>query len=302
MKKKTYDFHISSNENNAKVKVYDSVYKLPHKVEVIRSKKDLDVTLITQDSVVDYTIKSSPNPTFLYLNLVTFYLSPINYAVDFTNEKRFYYGRRAYLNTADSTRIIVPRIRKSWTNYFAQKYPRKKNDVLVSVSIPYVNGFNFRPKGFGTKVNTGFWGISAGLEYFYKPNRYVGLKFATATDFFVPIPAAVSVDDVRENLSTTYLELTDNFKFGRLHLGYGLNYSINNWRFIDETDINNTINFRQKNYSVGLTANVYFQFIKWCYVGVVYRPTFYNLRPKGEFDYEHLISLDFAFKIPIRKH
>ncbi len=301
LKKKKYDLNVTSNLLNAKVKVYDSLYQLPNKIKVIRSNKDLELTLIADSLEIDYKVKSSPNPTFLYWNLIGMQLATVNYAVDFTNQKRFYYGRSLYLNSNDTTRIIEPPIRKFWSDYFGQKFPKQKNDINLCFSIPYVNGFNFEPKDFGTKVNTGFWGISAGLEYYYKNDKYIGLKFVGATDFFVPVPASPGLDEVREDLSTTYVELTDNYKFGRLNLGYGINYSVNNYRFIDETDPDNSIEIKRKNQSFGLTTNTYFQFGKSFFLGVIYRPTFFRINPTTDFKYEHLISLDFAFKIPIRK-
>ena len=301
LKKKDYNLRITSNVRDAKVKVYDSVYDLPNDIKVVRSKKDLKLTLISDTLNLDYIVKSSPNPTFLYLNSLGIQLSPVYYSIDFTNQKKFYYGVNVNLNSNDTTRIIEPPVRKFWNDYFGEKYPKHKDDINLSLSIPYINGFNFEPNEIGTKVNTGFWGISAGLEYFYKYDKYVALKFVAATDFFVPIPTAITLDDVREDLSTVYIDLTDNYKLGRLNLGYGINYSVNNYRFIDETNPDDKIVFRRKNQSFGLTANAYFQFGKSFFAGVAYRPTFIRINPKIDFTYEHLISVDFAFKIPLRK-
>ncbi|MCX7552237.1 hypothetical protein [Xanthomarina sp. F2636L] len=301
LKKKTYDLSISSNEKNAKVKVYDSIYDLPNKVKVIRSNLDLDLILITDTLNIDYKIKSSPNPTFLYLNLVGMQMAPLNYAVDFTNKKRFYYGKNAYLNSKDSLRIIEPPVSKFYTDFFAETYPKNKNDINLVFSIPYVNGFYFKPQGYGTKSNTGFFGISAGIEYFYKSNKYFNFNTTASTDFLAPVPAPVHYDSAYDKMNSIYFSLTDNFKIKRFSIGYGLNYSINNWTYIDDSDIENEIEIKRKNKSIGLTADVYFQFGKSFFVGLIYRPTFYNLKPKAEFEYEHLISLDFAFKIPLRK-
>lgn len=301
LKRKTYDLSVRSDVANAQVRANDSIYALPNDIAVERSKRDLKLTLITDSLELEYTLKSSPNPTFLYWNLVGVYFSPLNYAIDFTNQKRFYYGESVYLNSKDTLRILEPPVSAFWKKYVAEKYPRKKGDLHLSLSIPYVNGFNFEPKGFGTKVNTGFWGISAGLEYFYKPTKYLGLKFVSASDFWVPVPAAVTPSEVRESLYTTYVELTDNFKVGRMHLGYGLNFSVNNWRFVDETDPDDGIEINRRNQSFGISAHTYHQFGKSFFVGLVYRPTFYRIYPKTDFKYEHLISVDIAFKIPLRK-
>jgi len=301
LKKETYKLSVSSNDNNAKVKVYDSIYTLPNKIKVTRSNLDLNLTLITDTLNLDYTIKSSPNPTFLYLNLVGMQMAPLNYAVDFTNKKRFYYGKNVYLNSKDSLLIIEPRASKFYTDFFAETYPKNKNDINLVFSIPYVNGFYFRPQGYGKKSNTGFFGISAGLEYFYKSNKFLSFNASASTDFLAPVPVPVHYDGAYDKMNSIYFTLTDNLKINRLSIGYGLNYSINNWIFIDDSDIENEIEIKTKNKSIGLTTNVYFQLGKKFFVGIIYRPTFYNLKPKGEFEYEHLISLNFTFKIPLRK-
>lgn len=301
LKKKTYELSISSNEKNAKVKVYDSIYDLPSKVRVKRSNLDLDLTLLTDTLNIDYRIKSSPNSTFLYWNLVGMQFAPLNYAVDFTNKKRFYYGDFVYLDSNDSVHTIEPPIRKLYTDFFAETYPKNKKDINLVFSIPYVNGFYFEPQDYGTKTTTGFFGISTGIEYFYKPNKYFSFNASAVTDFLAPVPAPVSYDGPYDKQNSIYFTVTDNFKVNRFNFGYGLNYSINNWIFIDDSDSQNEIEIRRKNQSLGLTTNVYFQFGRSFFVGVVYRPNFYTLEPKTEFKYEHLISLDMAFKIPIRK-
>lgn len=301
LKKKTYELSISSNENKAKVKVYDSIYDLPSKVKVKRSNLDLDLTLITDSLKLDYKIKSSPNPKFLYLNLIGLQAAPLNYAIDFTNKKRFYYGKNVYLNSKDTIRIIEPPASKFYSDFFAETYPKSQNDINLVFSIPYVNGFYFKPQGYGTKTEIGFFGISVGIEYFYKPNKYFSFNTSAVTDFIAPVPAPVHYDGAYDKMNSIYFSLTDNFKIKRFSLGYGLNYSINNWIYIDDSNIQNKMEIKRKNQSLGLSTNAYFQFGKFFFVGVIYRPTLYKLQPKTEFKYEHLISLDFAFKIPLGK-
>lgn len=214
-----------------------------------------------------------------------------------------------HLDSKDSIRTIEPRISKFYTDYFAETYPRSKNDINFVCSVPYVNSFYFQPQDYGEKSSTGFFGISAGIEYFYHPNRYISLRTIATTDFLVPVPAAVDYFGPHEKMSSTYLSLTDNLKIKRFSLGYGLNYSINNWTFIDDSYHPNQIDsssydhieIKRKSQNFGLTTDVYFQFGRFFFVGLIYRPTLYRIQPKAEFKYEHLISLDFAFKFALRK-
>lgn len=301
LNKKTYDLRVSSNEIHAKLKIYDSIYDLPNKIKVTRSKHDLNVTLITDSLNWDYIIKSAPNPTFLYLNLVGSHFAPLNYAVDFTNQKRFYYGKDVYLNTNDTLRLIEPPSTKFYTDFFAETYPKNKNAINLVASIPYANAFYLKPQDFGIKSNVGFFGISAGIEYFYKPKKYVSFKVSASTDFLAPFPAPVHYDGEHETMNSFNFALTDNVKINRFSIGYGLNYAFNKFNFIDNSDHENEIKITRKSQSLGLSTDVYFQFGRYFFVGVVYKISLYQIQPKAEFKYEHLISLDFAFKLPLRK-
>ena len=301
LKTKSYELNVSSDQRNSQVQIYDSVYSLPAQVEVKRSKQDLPMVLILDSSKVDFVVRSAPNPTFLYWNLIGFYTCPIFYGVDLTNSKRFYYGKSVYLNSQDSVRVLNPPTRQFWTDFFSESHNGSWKDFNLTLSIPYVNGFNFEPEGYGTKVNTGYWGFSLGLEYFHRTDQYLKLKFVAASDFWVPVPAAVTPGDVMERLYTSYGEISNNWRFGKIDLGFGLNYCRNNWSFIDETDLDNSIFIRRRRQSLGLTANTYFQFSKVFFIGLVYRPTFYEIHPSSGYKYEHLISLDFEFKIPLNK-
>ena len=114
LKKKTYNVKVTSDLEHAQVKVADSIYMLPAKIKLERSNKELDITLISEELNIDYKVKPSPDPVFLYVNLSGTLFAPLNYAVDFTNHKRFYYGKKIHLDSKDTLREIVPKVRKKW--------------------------------------------------------------------------------------------------------------------------------------------------------------------------------------------
>jgi len=300
LKSKTYKLKVTSDLKDAKVKTNDSIYELPNYIKVERSKNDLNLTLVSDTLSLDYTVKASLHQTFLFWNLLGTIAAPLYYAIDFTNDKRFHYGDHVYLNSKDTVRVLSPPLIKSWKDFIDEKHPRSKNDINLSISIPYVNSFNFNLEDYGSRSNTGFLGIAAGLEYFYKSNKYIGVKYASAIDFFVPIPVSPG-GEVRERFGTTFFEITDNFKFGRLNVGYGINYATNNWRFTEGIDTENEFKITRKSKSLGITVNSYFQLGRSFFIGIMYRPTFYTIKPTTGFQYEHLISLDFTWKIPLRK-
>jgi hypothetical protein len=51
--------------------------------------------------------------------------------------------------------------------------------------------------------------------------------------------------------------------------------------------------------SAGFTTSLYRQMTNQFSIGLVYRPTILRITPRTEFSYEHLISLDFCWKIRV---
>ncbi len=301
LNKKTHTVLVASNVENASAKINDSIYQLPQHVEIRRSNKDLPVTLYYDSLAIHYIVKPSPSPYFLYLNLAGFYIAPINYAIDFTNKRRFNYGRSIYLNSRDSVRVVVPPIRRHWVKYLSKNYPGSKNNFNIVLAVPFINNFNFKPVGGERIIHTGFLGIGAGSEYFYRPSKYISLKASVAADAVAPVPAPVSYGSIRESLNGIYVEATDNVKFGRLNLGYGLNYGSNIWRYSNREDRDNPIVIRKANNSIGVTANSFFQFSRILFVGASYRTGLLKLSDKSPLDYEHLISVDILIKLPLKR-
>lgn len=303
--RKDYNIHVSTDLPKAKAEILDSVYSLPTNFKIRRSKDDLRIKLLTDSLKKDYIVKASPNATFLYWNLICYPILPVMYGVDFTNQKRFYYGKSIFLNSYDTTGIIRPKISKGYYDYWTKSFPTRKGRLNLTYSLPWVNSFYLQPNQETSKVNTGFWGISAGLEYFYKENKYVALTGNAVMDFFIPFPAAVDFSGEMENMYSIYTSLTDNYKFRRFTVGYGVNFSRNTWKLVyhdrfDPPPPSREPSTKSSN-SFGFTLDGYHQIGKRFYIGLIYRPTFLNVYPDVDFKYEHLISMDFRWKIRIKK-
>lgn len=183
------------------------------------------------------------------------------------------------------------------------KYPYKTKQVNLVLSLPWINSFYLKPQNEGTKNNTGFWGLSVGAEYFYKPNAYLKFNGSTVIDFFVPVPAAVDIYGDHAQMTSTYLSVSNNFKSNRLNLGYGINFSRNCWayHFSDTAGVTRREPIKKSSYSVGGISSAHFQISRLVLVGIIYRPTILRISPKTRFTYEHLFSLEFAFRLSIKK-
>ncbi len=297
LKRKNCDILISSNVEHAQIQVMDSLYNLPAKVSVKRSKKDLSIKLISDTSKKDFIIKSSLNPTFVFANLLWAEYCPIAYLIDLTNQKRFYYGKSIFLDKYDTTKLIAPLILKNFHRFSSKTYPTYKDQIFLTVSIPWINNFYLQPNRESVKSNTGFWGFSFGVDYFYSDTKFLNISFSEAADFFVPIPAAVDIYGDYELMNSIYASLTQNFKMTRFSLGYGINISGNSWNLKAKNSMQSEGGITE---SLGITTNMYYQLGKHFFTGIIYRPSVLRVYPKVDFKYEHLISIDFGWKIKLK--
>ncbi len=300
-----YDVTVSSNYSPADRLKYDNeIYELPTEISVRRSKRDLQLRLISDSTQVDYTIKPSPDPVFLYKNLLWLHASPAAYLVDLTNQKRFHYGKSIFLSAHDSLRILTPGSR-SKTKGPSGNRETHKGDLDLTLSIPYVNNFYFRPEGESTKAKTGFFGLSVGMNYFYRDSKYLGITGSAAMDFLSPVPVPVHYAGEHEFTTSAYVSLTDNFRFNRVRLGYGLNFSRNTWQFKDFGQVYpDTIpvkpSLRKSGHTLGLVLNGYYQVGPHFLLGALYRPNFLSVSPRREWLYQHLITFDLAWRIGLK--
>ena len=115
-------------------------------------------------------------------------------------------------------------------------------------------------------------------------------------------------------MSSTYVSLSNNHKIQQFSLGYGLSFTKNTWNITDygrwdyEYDEQDEIipplikdPITKSHFAFGLIFPIYFQLSEHFNIGVVYRPTFYRPNMTDKFSYEHLISVDFAWKIRLKK-
>lgn len=302
--RKNYNLKISSNSIGDKIEVNERTYVLPAEVKVKRSKSDLQLRLISDSVKTEYIIRSSPNSAFVYGNLLWMQVCPVAYLIDMTNQKRFYYGKSIVLKKNDSLQILTPSVLKNFETYFSQKYPKSKGQVDLTLSIPWINSFRFKPENEPQKVNTGFFGLSIGLDYFYTDKRYFNLTASAVADIETPIPAPIDYEGVYETMASTYISLTNNHKINRFHFGYGINYSRNIWNLRNEPydSLSSTIEpITKSNNSLGLTLNGYHQITENFLLGIIYRPTIFRVTPATDLRYESLFVFDIAWKVRLKK-
>jgi hypothetical protein len=174
----------------------------------------------------------------------------------------------------------------------------------LKFSLPWINSFFLQPSLESAKSNTGFWGFSVGLDYYYTETRFFNLSFYAVSDFFVPVPAAVDISGEYDSMSSLYTSITHNHKLGRFYLGYGISIANNTWAHKYSSSFGAPPPSRdpisKTGISGGFMTDAYYQFGKHFFAGIVYRPSFISADQKTEFKYEHLISLELAWKIKLK--
>lgn len=304
LKKSTYKLNVVSPGADDKVEVDGKVYPLPADILVKRSKEDLHIRLLSDTTSIDFTVEAYPHGTFLYANLLWSSVCPVAYAIDLTNPKRFHYGRQIVLNRNATQLTLESPVRKELDAYFGQKFPRQKGDFVFVGSVPLINNFYLQPEGQSTQSSTGVLGVSLGLDYFYKNNRYVSLSTGIVTD---GVPIGEFYEGPLESMSSTYVTLTNNHQRKRFHWGYGFNLSRNRWRweYLYRTEptpivpiLEGPIKYiKRSSTGVGFTLDAYHQAAEHFMVGIIYRPTLFRFDPAPKWAYEHVISLDFKILV-----
>ncbi len=261
-------------------------------VDVERKEEPVEIIAITDTITKKVCVPAKKSAAFL-MNI------PLNYGIgiliDADNPKRFGYPRVIHLNSADTI-----------NRYYKFGLENNKNVFRFNISLPHINIFEFKPEGESIKNTTGFFGISFGLDYFYNAKKFINISTYRVTDFPFIVPVAYDRFGPYENMRSSFTTLSHNHQFKRLTVGYGLSYSKNTWSFnpgrqYPFEDMINTEEAKRKiSYAVGAVVPVHFRLGQSFHFGVIYRPTFYRANISPTFKYEHLISVDFAWKIRLK--
>lgn len=207
------------------------------------------------------------------------------------------------LINADSTNKYIDSLLKLFVN----NPNSRKGNLYLQLSLPYVNNFVFKPDYETYKTNTGFLGISGGLNYYHKKNQFITLSVAGVMDFFVPVPAPVHYSGEREHMFSSFIYLSNNHKIRWLTLGYGFAYASNTWNFVYHGGYDSLFPptrdpAYRTNKAIGLIFPIHLELGEFFYSGVIYRPTFYRFSAVQLLTYEHLISLELGIRVPLNNY
>jgi len=270
-----------------------------------RSKDSLSLKVITDSLNKELDIPSKKS--FIYY--LDFYpLLGTGLLFDWNSPKKYTYKSPLVLDNnlilskdiSKSLKKDMSERKKDLGDWDKNKHLTYKGDAFLNLTFPYANYFNLKPGGEKRKDSFGFMGIGLGLDYYYRDNRFISLITSGSMDFVVFVPAPVDYDGVHSHISSLDMILAHNHRYRRLSFGYGLAYAYNSWRYHNDDE---DIHYSKYTSALGVGLKTHYYFSPKFTVGLIYRPTFVVLNSSDNkaFKYEHLLSLDFAFKFRLNK-
>ncbi|WP_143822090.1 hypothetical protein [Mucilaginibacter pedocola] len=256
-------------------------------IKTPRSAEPLTVVAISDNSSRTVTIPAK-NSFAWYYNIVTNF--GIGMLIDKNAPQRYTYPN-IYIDPLDVM-----------NDFYICGPTGHYGEFLLHLSLPHANQFVFKPDGEKLQSNGGFLGLSVGLDYYHTYSQFINLSASAVTDFVVPVPAPYDrFGGSYKTMSSMFVSLSNNHKIERFSFGYGLFYGQNKWRVNYLRDSSQTIDhsITKKHNVLGLVGTTYYQFGPSFNLGLIYRPSFIRFGTLQRFRYEHLISLDLAWKIKL---
>lgn len=249
---------------------------------VLRSKQPLNL-IFFDDSLSKNIIIPSRNSPLFYGNIFNG-LQPVGFFIDRKNPKRYSYSDRVYVDFRDTI-----------SDYESINYA--KNAVFLNLSFPIFNNLSMAYEREDKDASFALLGFSIGLEYCYNAKKTLSFDIVTILN------SSSRIDLFNFNRtkvsSTNYMSLSHNHILKRWVFGYGISYGKN---YIKEGDFERNIPSTVKSYNVwGLETNAYYRLGNVFHIGIKYRPTFYRFSVENPIEYEHLISVDLKFKLPLNE-
>jgi hypothetical protein len=173
-----------------------------------------------------------------------------------------------------------------------------KGELYLHLSLPAINPLLMKPKNERTKAMVGVGGITVGLDYYHSQKQFIHLGVSGLWG------GITFKNDELKAITSEYISFSNNHKNRQFSIGYGLSYARNTWYYSKLSwfwFIPSAESIKKSHDAFGLIFPAYYQVREYFKIGIVYRPTFYRPNTTGKFAYEHLISLDFAVKIRLKK-
>ena len=266
---------------------HDTVSTVGNKAHLKVKRKNEPLPIIVAADSSTKLIRVEPKNSVMYWSNIYFNCG-LGMLVDRKNPKRYTYPDKIYINSAAA---------KSSYSIYGQA--NNKGELYLHISLPLINHFLMKPENEGAKTNVGTGGGTFGLDYYHSEKQFIHLGILGSSG--VTTGGISSQSWYLETLGTDYISLSNNHKIGRFATGYGLSLARNVWEYGEFISIIPIEIIKKRYYALGLMFPNYFQIEERFYVGVIYKPTFYRPNMTNKFAYEHLVSIDVAWKIRLKR-
>ena len=308
IKNTTESITLYTSEPSRIVYKQDTIKTVNNEAHLTVERKREKLLIIAMTDSLTKSIEIKPKNSFVYWTNIYFDYFPFGITDIFWGKnipQQSIYPEKIYINSADTKNKFY---RYKPSEYYRANLSDNKGELHLHLSLPHINSFRMMPQNEGVKINTGFWGFTIGLDYYHSNNQFINIGFSGVLDFFVPVPAAVDISGEYEAMNSVYISLSNNHKLGRFRrfkTGYGISYARNTWSF----NYSNRFNpppptrdpVKKSHNTLGFIIPTYFQIGNNFNIGIVYRPTFYSPNMTDKIFYEHLISIDFAWKLRLNR-
>lgn len=308
---------VSTDISNAKMKYNDSIFILPTQIYVERKKENLELELITDSINSIIEIPYGLDQKYKYGNLIFTLFAPVGYIVDYTNNKKFTYPNKIdlSLNNEKYLKSLQNKIKKQVKKDSIReiRLDRKQENLFLNVIIPSFHNFNVAGYKDYPFKNGGALGIGAGLDYYYKDDKFLNLEFSLKTNYYDLLISSITIED---SFQIYNFSLTDNYRIKRFEFGYGLNVSYshlhyNTNEFTDQyfvgdgtqipINVIKKINYKGKQTHFGISTRAAYQISGIFNVGLFFKPSFFRINETGSNGkFEYIYGLDLRFKLKLK--
>ena len=165
--------------------------------------------------------------------------------------------------------------------------------------MPYGNHF-YLNRGLDFGGSFGFFGISAGFEYYFSDRFCLNMDFGGLTDFPFPFPVSYHPENYSRSFAR-YMDIQIGSDFRRFHYDLGVQLNRTSYYEIETLEVfpvfRDTVKYDLKQTNFGFALSTYYRVSRNFNLGLNYYPSFLVLGSKPKFDYSHLLFFELSFRI-----
>ncbi|HUH25718.1 MAG TPA: hypothetical protein VLY87_03765 [Flavobacterium sp.] len=310
------------DEPNSKMMFKDSVYELPVRLRIERSKSDLKAQYVTNETT-ENSIRRRLDFKYLPGNIFFTYGAGIAFLVDVKTQKKYKYPSKIVLThqefpnrgkwvdyqkqyfdeheeEIENNRLFVDEKEK---NVYEKHAFKSKGDRFHVIQFPSLSIFDIGTKDQRSSF-AGLFTVGYGFEKFYTDKMFWSAEATLRTNNFDLILS--SLDNYKDDVWQTSLSVHNNHLLTkRWEIGYGLRasynmlsyetfyYNYNSGIFMSST----RAQIKDRFITIGASFKTSYHLGKGFYGGLSYAPDFVKYADYGNFsEYNATYGIDLRFK------